>query len=266
MSGIEMTSIELWAQVLAAPNDAQVRGRYVDALVQEGDRRAEPLLVGAEIERRLQNRESYRTEALRKHCEQLTKAAAEEFAGSLECWGAKLTFVFGWPTEITIKARDFVLHAAQIVATIPLRHLNLLSVNETPEVFQLPQFSQILSLEGSGQVWSNKAIRALTESPYLVGLQWLNLSKTGLGDKQVEILAAAENLRGLAQIDLRNNNCRDPVDAAAGAGYDGNTGAIVLESIYLPPFGLELESKYGKIQWLNVLYNYAAFPLDRYRL
>jgi len=260
-----MSSIDLWPQVLAAPNDAQLRARYVDALFQEGDRRAEPFLVGAEIERRKQNRESHRIQALAKHCDQLTRVAAEELGGSLERWGAKLNFVFGWPSEITITCADFILHAAEIVATIPLRHLNLLKVNEAPEVFNVPQLSQIVSLQGGGQIWSNKSINALTTSPYLAALCWLNLSKTGLRDKQVEMLAAAANLRHLAQIDLTRNDCRDPVDAAAGAGYDGFTGALVLESVYLPPFGRELESKYGKIQWLNVLATYADFPLDRYR-
>jgi hypothetical protein len=260
-----MSSIDLWPQVLAAPNDAQLRARYVGALFQEGDRRAEPFLVGAEIERRVQNRERYRTNDLAKHCEQLTRVTAMELGGALEHWGAKLTFVYGWPAEITITAADFIRHAAQIAATIPLRHLNLLSVNDAPEAFNVPQFSQIVSLQGGGQVWANRAIFALTASPYLEALRWLNLSKTGLHDKQVEMLAAAMNLRSVAQIDLTNNNCRDPVDAAAGAGYDGNTGALVLESVYLPDFGRELESKYGKIQWLNVLFNYADFPLDRYR-
>jgi hypothetical protein len=261
-----MSSIELWPQALAAPNDAQVRVGYLNALIQEGDRRAEPFLVGVEIERRYRNHQIHRTEALRKHCDQLTQVAAEEFADSLERWGAKLKFVFGWPSEMTIESGDFILHAAEIVVTIPLLHVNLLSVNDAPEVFNVPQFSQILSLQGSGQVWSNKAIGALTESRCLGALRWLNLSKTGLGDKQVEMLAAAANLRGLAQIDLTNNNCRDPVDAAAGAGYDWMTGSVVRESIYLPEFGRELESKYGRIQWLNVLDTYGRFPLDRYQL
>jgi hypothetical protein len=258
-----MSSVDLWGQVLATPNDAQLRDRYVDALFQEGDRRTEPFLVAAEIERRKRNLESHRTQALAKHYEVLTRIAGEEFAS--ERWRAKLTFVSGWPSEITITAADFIVHAAEMVATIPLRHLNLLSVNDAPEVFDVPQFRQIVSLQGGGQIWSNKAINALTDSPYLGGLRWLNLSKTGLRDKQVGMLAAAMNLRGLTQIDLTKNDCRDPVDAAAGAGYDGITGGLVLESVYLPEFGRELESKYGKIEWLNVLATYADFPLDRYR-
>lgn len=260
-----MNSTEAWAEVLATPNDKQVRAGYVDALVEEGDRRAEPMLVGAEIERRIQNAESYLTADLAKHCEQLTQVAAAEFASSLERWGAKLKFVYGWPSEITISAADFVRNAAEIVATIPLRHLNLLLVNLATEVFHVPQFSQIVSLHGGGQVWSNKSVYALIASPYLGALRWLDLSKTGLGDKQIDMLAAAPSLRGLAQIDLTQNNGRDPVDAAAGCGYDGITGGMVLESVYLPPFGLELESKYGRIQWLNVLATYAKFPLDRYQ-
>ena len=262
--GSPITSSDLWRQVLAAPDDAEPRARYVDTLLQEGDRRAEPFLVGAEIERRKQDLETRRTGFLVKHYEQLIRVAAEEFTGFLERWDAKLSFVFGWPSEITLTAAGFITHAAEIVATIPLRHLNLLSVNPAPEVFKLPQFSQIVSLQANEQVWSNNAIRALTGSPYLGALRWLNLSKTGLSDKQIDMLAAAVNLRVLAQIDLtRNNNCRDPVDAAIT--YDGVTGTMVVESVYLNPFGRELESKYGRIQWLHVWSTYAEFPLDRYR-
>lgn len=259
-----MTSADLWRQLLAAPNDAQLRTRYTGALLQEGDRRAEPFLVGAEIESRNRNRKSHTTQDLQKHCDELTKPMAAELADCLQRWNAKLKFVFGWPSEITIKARDFIQHANEIVSTIPLRHLNLLSVNEATDVFQVPQFNQIQSLYAGGQVWSNKAVQALTGSPHLSALRWLNLSKTGLGEKQVDMLAAAQNLRKLDQIDLTKNNSRDPVDAAAGAGYDGNTGYIVVESIYVPEFGRELESKYGKIRWLNTLYNFCTFPIDRY--
>jgi hypothetical protein len=260
-----MDSSDLWLQVLATPNDSKLRTRYIVALLEEGDRRAEPFLVGAEIEKRSWSGDRRPTADLSKHCDQLTQAAAVKFADSLDRWGAQLKFAFGWPSEVTIKSADFIRHASEIVATLPLRHLNLLSINEAREVFQTPQLGQIVSLKASRQVWSNKAVFALTESPHLGALRWLDLSKTGLTDKQMEMLAAAETLRGLAQIDLTENQGRDPVDAAAGCGYDGVTGGMVLESVYLPPFGRELESKYGKIQWLNVLANYAAFPLDRYR-
>ena len=39
-----------------------------------------------------------------------------------------------------MKARDFLRQATEIVATLPLRHLNLKAVSEAPEIFELEQF------------------------------------------------------------------------------------------------------------------------------
>ena len=88
--GSSLSSKDLWTQVLATPNNAQLRAQYVSALFEEGDRRAEPFLVTAEIESRKQKLEHWRTKTLVTHYEKLTGLAAAEFAGSLERWGAKL--------------------------------------------------------------------------------------------------------------------------------------------------------------------------------
>ncbi len=94
----------------------------------------------------------------------------------------------------------------------------------------------------------------------------LNLSHTGIIDPDVEILAAAETLRSVEYIDLRDNPSRDPVDASLGCGYDGTPGAMPPEAISLPGFGRELEHRYGKILWLNVLSHLGeTFPVSRYK-
>jgi hypothetical protein len=81
----------------------------------------------------------------------------------------------------------------------------------------------------------------------------------------VEILAAAASLRDVEHLDLTNNPTRDPVDAAAGAGWD-EMGRIVPESIWLPDFGRELEARHGKIKWLHALDHFLeGHPPNRYR-
>ncbi len=257
--------VELWQQLLAAPGDEQGKTRYVNALVEEGDRRAEVLLVGAEIKRLRSIHQSHLTHDLVAHYETLLPVWRTSFDAAAEQWQATVDFVFGWPAELTLAASDFVRHAAAIVATLPVRHLNLSAVKDAPEVFALPQFSQIASLRAKEQPWANRTVQALADSPHPRALRWLDLSKTGLNDRQVEILAAAPNLRGLVQFNLDGNPCHNPTDAALGCGYDGITGCIVPESVSLPAFGRELESRHGELAWLHVLNNYGGpCPEDRY--
>ena len=46
---------------------------------------------------------------------------------------------------------------------------------------------------------------------------------------------------------------------------DWQTNRIVPESIFLPALGAALEAKYGKIAWLNGLWNYLEeYPPSRY--
>ena len=43
------------------------------------------------------------------------------------------------------------------------------------------------------------------------------------------------------------------------------SGRIVPESIHLPEFGAQLEARFGKIRWLNPLWNYGNdYPPSRY--
>jgi Leucine-rich repeat (LRR) protein len=132
-------------------------------------------------------------------------------------------------------------------------------------VFEVPQLSQIASLDGSKQIWSDDAIRALANSSELHALRWLDLSHGGITETQVEILAASPSLRNVEMIDLSENPTRNPVDGSAGAGWDWMSGKIEFDSIALPQFGVELEHRYGEITWLHALRKFLeAYPPSRY--
>ena len=240
---------DLWAQILAAPQDKTLQDQYREALTQAGDWRAEVLRLAAEIEAHQLDINKWR----------LT------FQEPAWLWPAEITFIADWPLELTIKARDFMAHAAEIVATMPLRHLNLKAVNEAPEVFNCPQLNQIASLMGSHQPWSVEAITSLANSENLRALRWIDLSYTKITNAEVEILATSEKLRGLEHLDVGHNRCRNPVDTHAGFGTDWY-GNIVPESIFLPKFGTELEERHGRINWLHELDNFReGFAPSRYR-
>jgi hypothetical protein len=259
-----MDTTTLWQHILTAPQDETLKAHYIQALAQADDRRAEIFRLAAELERF----PSYyiQHEELSRQYESRLAEWREDFDTPARMWQAEVNFIQGWPIQITVAARSFLHHAEEIVATIPLRHLNLTAVQETPEVFSVAQWGQIASLDGSHQPWSSEAIVALADSPHLSSLRWLDLSSTGIDDTEVERMAASPRLKKLAHMDLRNNPCRDPVDAAAGCGVDGFSGLIVPESIWLPDFGRDLEARYGTIDWLHALAHFMErHPPCRYR-
>jgi hypothetical protein len=132
-------------------------------------------------------------------------------------------------------------------------------------VFDVPQVDQIASIDGSNQIWSDEAIRALAASGHVGALRWLRLSRGGITEAQAEVLAASQSLKNVRVMDLSDNPAPDPVDAAAGYGTDWVTNRIVRESIYLPAFGKELEARHGKIDWLHGLDNFGDdYPPSRY--
>lgn len=246
-----MHSSELWAQILAAPRERDLQDHFVQALAREGDERAEIFRLAGELE--FFTPSYVQHDPLKRRYEASLEVWRRVFEPDTRKWGGQIHFVRGWPSEMTIGAREFARHAAEIVSLVPLQHLNLQAVSDAPEVFAVAGLGQVTTLDASHQPWSHEAILALTNSPHLSSLYWLDLSHARLRDAHVEALAAAPGLRHLAHIDLRGNPCRDPVDAAAGMGVDGVSGQIVPESIWLPPFGRELEARYGRIEWLHAL-------------
>lgn len=259
-----METATLWQQILATPGDEELKTRYIQALAEAGDPRVEVFRLAEQL-RRFPGYYVQHEELSRRY-ESSLAPWRDDLAASAAHWQAEITFVEGWPGQITIAAADFLRYAAEIIAAIPVRHLNLTAVNDATGVFNVAPFEQIASLDGSRQPWSTEAIEALASSVHLSSLRWLDLSRTGITEGEVAILAASPHLRGLAHLDLQHNPSRDPVDAAEGCGVDGFSGYIVPESIYLPDFGRELEARYGRIPWLHALaYYMETHPPSRYR-
>jgi hypothetical protein len=260
-----MNADDLWQMILAAPADADLKTQYVQALTQAGDWHADLFSLAAEYKRLRSGSYIDAAQALKPRLDGLIADWRAGLSSRSGAWPGEIEFVVGWPIELKIKAANFARHAAEIVDTLPVRHLNLEDISELPGVFEVPQLRQIASLDGSGQIWSDDAIRALARSSDLRALRWLDLSHGGITETQVEILAAAPSLKQVAMIDLSDNPTRDPVDGAAGAGWDWLSGKIEFDSIALPEFGVELERQHGKITWLHALQTFLeAYPPSRY--
>ncbi len=255
----------LWTRILAEPADADLKSQYVAALAAEGNPRAQLYSLWPEYEQLRARFFVDKAAEVKAEIDRLTQLVRDDYVPIANRWGAEIRLPGGWPVEIAISAEAFARNAAEIVATIPLRHLDLTSVSDRPAVFDVPQLDQIASIDGSKQVWRDGAIGALAGSSHLGALRWLNLSRADISEAQVDMLAASPALRGVCMLDLTDNPTRDPVDAAAGYGVYWETNRIITDSIFLPAFGTELEKKYGKIAWLHGLDNYLeAYPPSRY--
>ena len=238
-----MSPSELWQRILAAPADPELKTQYVEALTQAGDPHAEIFTLATEYKRLRSGSYIDAAKALKPRLDALLATWRAEFAPRADAWPGEIQFVIGWPIELTITAGAFAHNAAEIVAAAPVRHLNLTAVSELPAVFDVPQFDQIVSLDGSRQTWSDDAVRALANSAHTGALRWLDLSRGGITEAQVEMLAASSALRGVQMLDLSNNPARDPVDASAGSGVYWETNRIIPDSVFLPDYGTELEAR-----------------------
>jgi hypothetical protein len=150
-----MNPSEWWQQILVAPADAELKAQYVEALTRAGDWRAEIFAAANEYARLRAGSLIHRAAELKPLRDRLLADWRADFAPRADAWAGEIEFVIGWPVELTISASDFVRHAAEIVATMPLRHLNLKAIGETPTVFEVPQLDQIASLKGNEQAWRN---------------------------------------------------------------------------------------------------------------
>lgn len=265
MNPADPSPADLWKAILTAPADADLKARYAEALTKAGDWRADVFSAAAEYDRLDHDQTRAECAAFKPRFDALIARRRADFVHGSDPWPDTIQFVLGWPIELTIAARDFARVAPDAVATVPVRHLNLRAVSQWPAVFDIPQLDQIVSIDGSDQAWSDDAIRALAGSRHLQALRWLRLSRAGITEEQVEVLAASQSLKDVRVLDLTNNPTRDPVDAASGHGIDWMTNTIVPESIFLPAFGKELEDRYGTITWLHGLENYMGdYPPSRY--
>lgn len=128
-------------------------------------------------------------------------------------------------------------------------------------------------------------LRAFLNSAIARKLHSLSLARLGLDDSTVKVLAAAENLRDLAWLDLSYNSIDTPgVEALATApfltslryvnlegnpadrvietfGVDPLTGNVVASSVQLPSRGRGLEQRVGRrIEWLHSPSQFAHYP------
>lgn len=179
------------------------------------------------------------------------------------CW-----FIRGFVEEVVVDARRYLDHADEIYRRAPVRHLVLSEVGDlVTEIARDPHLAQLASLSLDNTYRKHPigdaGLAAIASSPHLCKLQVLNVSLQDIGMAGLEALCASKALPALIYVNLVSNRFEDPVE---GFGVDWMTGRIVPDGIYLPPFGREVEAKFGELAWLHAPSRLRHYPPDKAEL
>ncbi|MEV4715269.1 hypothetical protein [Micromonospora sp. NPDC049374] len=236
------TPADLYAAILADPDDLDLRRRYADAIEATDPERAELIrldVAGADGSR----------EMLFLH-RRIHPRLAAPVAHLLVDWRIRNGLV----ESVTMTARTFIDRGEEVWANHPVRHLVLVeAAGLTAEVAQVACLNRLVALDLRGNPIGDDGLAALVDSPHLGRLRWLGLARCGIGPAGAEALAASRNLPGLRFVDFRRN----PVEVTAqghGQGIDGRP-----TEVELPPLGRELVARYGPLPWLDVQWGWRLY-------
>jgi uncharacterized protein (TIGR02996 family) len=214
-----MTETALHQAIIESPDDDLPRLAYADWLDENGDpSRAAHILVQCELAR-LPEGDPRRGE-LEPRERELLAAHQEEWVGPLQ------GVVNGWVFHrgmmgVAVDVRQFLAHAARLIAS-PLVHYvdvadhavgrdNLVALAGMPELARVT----ILDLAGwychdpQETLVDDEQAMALATSPYVAGLESLNLRCNAIGDAGVRGIATSHHLVRLRELDLRANRLGD---------------------------------------------------------
>ncbi|WP_369122535.1 hypothetical protein [Micromonospora craterilacus] len=229
------TPAEIYAAVLAAPDDLELRRRYADAIEATDPEHAQ--LIRLDLTGARPTRDDVRL------YRRVTPRLAAPVAHLLVDWKVRNGLV----ESVTMTGRAFVDHGDEVSAHLPVRHLVLVeAAGLMPEVAGVASLSRLVALDLRNNPVGDDGLAALVGSPYLGRLRWLGLAHCGIGPAGAEALAASRNLPALRYVDLRRN----PVEVTAeGIGQDIDGKPMWVE---MPALGQELIARYGPLSWLDV--------------
>jgi uncharacterized protein (TIGR02996 family) len=241
------TEAELYAQILAAPEDDAPRRDYGLILEQRGDPRGELIRIQLRIA------EIHRTEGPRDELAALTIREDELLLAHEEEWLAPLqglvqgaTLQRGFFDRIEVEAKRFVTDAAALFRKAPVLHLRALDA--APAIHELaasPYLQQLVSLDLYGQKIRDAGAAALAASPHLGRLALLELGFGEIALAGLESVFATNGLPKLSFLGFRDNLVEDPVDTPSEWEDD------VIVGWKESTLGAQLEARYGEKPWMH---------------
>jgi len=237
---------QVFAAILARPDDVDLRLRYA-AAVQGGDpEHAELIRLQVDDERdRLAHR--LPDPARSDRIDILLDALAPRLTAPVVRFVTAAEVYRGFVELVKLPATDFLDAGEEIARRAPLRHLRLSdAAGHAEAVANSPVLRRLISLDLSGNPIGDRGVAALARSPYLARLRWLGLVRCDAGAAGAKALAASTGLPGLQYLAFAGNEV-DLTPYAAGIDWDGT-----VQDVELPPLGAELVRRYGPKPWLSL--------------
>jgi uncharacterized protein (TIGR02996 family) len=264
------TPDELYAAILADPDDMGLRLAYADAIEVTDPQHA--ALIRAQIEH---TRRRSAGRALRVPGPAPLVQAADEVgsrarglaqtlhdrlgtpvADLVESWALSC----GFPEVVDLTGADFLAHGDVLYARAPVRHVILSGVDAdlAGVLAASPLLDRLSSLSLRDNPIGDEGVRALVSSTHLRKLRWLDLERCGIGRDGAETLAeaAARTLPDLRWLGFEHNRVRL---VPYGEGQDPISGQYPVD-VYVPEFGLRLNERYGPFPWMDEVWAWDSMP------
>jgi uncharacterized protein (TIGR02996 family) len=247
---------ELYAAIVAEPNDDALRRALAAHYDGRGDPRGELIRLQLEIAEKGAAGVYDGDLFGREH--ELLQAHGRTWAAPLADLIAGYKFHRGLIGQVTLPLDRFLEVAPALFAAAPIQHVNLTGPRTRwLELLRSPHLARLSSLALEKLDLDDSDARTIAGAEALRTLRYLSLSKNRIGRDGVEALAASPWLARLDVLDLSNNPC-NPVPRPSGRDLDGRVTAVAR-----PALANELVSRYGPRPWLANPANPDAWPLPR---
>jgi uncharacterized protein (TIGR02996 family) len=263
---MSLSAAELYAAVLAAPDDLDVRLAYADAVEDTDPRHAR--LIREQID--ATRREHVRLMTLP---EGSTGGGNRYFRGV--GWGedARLLAKFGvdaglpvhvgifcgFPEDIALSGAAFLEHGAALYERLPVRHVRLLDVDAAlaGRIAASPLVDRLRGLSFRLCPIGDDGLRALAASGRLRRLRELDLYRTGITDADAFIATIPERMPALQWLDLGGNEV-SVQPWGSGHGFDGGLRPLYVD---YSAHGAALNERFGPFPWMRAGWAWEDGPL-----
>jgi uncharacterized protein (TIGR02996 family) len=233
---------ELLNAVLLAPDDDAPRHLYAEWLGLQPD---EPSKARAAFIKAQLAVAQAGTLSDRLTSEHLASRYGTEWAGLIARLVTRFRFDRGFIENVTLDAGEFLERAPILFSEAPVRHLDLTGVVAAARtLFLSPSLEPIRSLDLSRNGLTDEHVMLLAASPVLKSLRWLSLADNRIGAEGALALARSPLSEQLVYVAFHGN----PFEPNERYSHDDG---FVVDS-WMPEDGVALESAYGgELRWLR---------------
>ncbi|WP_369077249.1 TIGR02996 domain-containing protein [Symbioplanes lichenis] len=252
---MSLSAAELYAAVLAAPDDLDVRLAYADAaegsdprharLIREqiAATRREHVRLMTLVERPNSGLAYFRGPGFGDDARLLAK-----FGVDAEWLDGAVTYC-GFPEAVMLSGAAFLEHGASLYERLPVRHVALSGVDAAlaTRLAGSPLVDRLSSLALRLCPLGNDGLRALGASDRFRRLRHLDLYQAGITDADAFVAALPERMPALQWLNLDGNDV-SVQPWPSGFGHDGGIHPLYVD---YPGHGAALNERFGPFAWMR---------------